>query len=241
LKIDPNLTDAAMNLVILRVEGGDLAGALEDASRILHHRPDSARAHFTMGYVLRYAGAMEESARECDAALAIDPKDSWWRSCASTFSHLGNYERAEDYIRLDAGTQWAALVESWVRLRQGRPAEALALLAGAPDNESARMARACLEGRQLPEDDPILRNLKSQTSAVRDSEPKYYEAGWLCYCGYTGMALRLLRQAVEGNYLVYPAMDRDPLFAKVRNTAEFASIRALAIEKQKQLTAPRTK
>jgi serine/threonine protein kinase/Flp pilus assembly protein TadD len=241
LKIDPNLTDAAMALVILRVEGGDLAGALEDASRILHQRPDSARAHFTMGYVLRYAGAMEESARECDAALAIDPKDSWWRSCATTFSHLGNYERAEDYIRLDAGTQWAALVESWVRLRQGRPAEALAALAKAPDNERARMARACLEGRQLPEDDPILRNLESQTSAARDSEPKYYEAGWLCYCGYASMALRLLRQAVEGNYLVYPAMDRDPLFTKVRNTAEFASIRALAIEKQKRLTAPRTK
>ena len=231
LSLDPNLTDAAMNLVILRVEGGDLAGAIEEASRILRQRPDSARAHFTMAYVLRYAGAMEESARECDAALAIDPKDSWWRSCATTFSHLGNYERAEDYIRLDAGTQWAALVESWVRLRQGRPAEALTALARAPNDERVRMARACLEGRRLPEDDPILRKLESQASATRDSEPKYYDAGWLCYCGYTGMALRLLRQAVEGNYLVFPAMDRDPLFAKVRNTAEFASIRALAIEK----------
>ncbi|HLN59053.1 MAG TPA: tetratricopeptide repeat protein, partial [Thermoanaerobaculia bacterium] len=237
LSLDPNLTDAAMNLVILRVEGGDLAGAIEEASRILRQRPDSARAHFTMAYVLRYTGAMEESAGECDAALAIDPKDSWWRSCATTFSHLGNYERAEDYIRLDAGTQWAALVESWVRLRQGRPAEALTALARAPNDERAQMARACLEGRRLPEDDPILRKLESQASAKRDPEPKYYDAGWLCYCGYTGTALRLLRQAVEGNYLVFPAMDRDPLFAKVRNTAEFASIRALAIEKQKQLAA----
>jgi eukaryotic-like serine/threonine-protein kinase len=237
LSLDPNLTDAAMNLVILRVEGGDLAGAIEEASRILRQRPDSARAHFTMAYVLRYTGAMEESAGECDAALAIDPKDSWWRSCATTFSHLGNYERAEDYIRLDAGTQWAALVESWVRLRQGRPAEALTALARAPNDERAQMARACLEGRRLPEDDPILRKLESQASAKRDPEPKYYDAGLLCYCGYTGTALRLLRQAVEGNYLVFPAMDRDPLFAKVRNTAEFALIRALAIEKQKQLAA----
>jgi predicted Ser/Thr protein kinase len=42
---------------------------------------------------------------------------------------------------------------------------------------------------------------------------------------------------VEGNYLAFPAMDRDPLLAKVRNTPEFAEIRALAIEKQKPLIA----
>jgi hypothetical protein len=53
------------------------------------------------------------------------------------------------------------------------------------------------------------------------------------------MALRFLRRAVEGNYLAYPTMDRDPLFAKVRNTPEYVSIRALVIEKQKQLAARR--
>jgi len=241
LRLDPNLTDAAGNLVILQVEGGDLAGALEETSRILRPRPENARAHFTMGYVLRYAGALEESGRECDAALEIDPKDPYWRSCALVFILLANYERAQDYIRLDAGSQWATFVEADLRLRQGRPAEALALLARVPDSESVRMARACLGGRPLAEDDPILRNLESQASAGRDSEPKYYEAGRLCYCGYTGVALRLLRRAVEGNFLAYPTMDRDPLLAKVRNTPEYASIRALAIERQTQLTALRAK
>ena len=138
LRLDPNLTDAAGNLVILQVEGGDLAGALEETSRILRPRPENARAHFTMGYVLRYAGALEESGRECDAALEIDPKDPYWRSCALVFILLANYERAQDYIRLDAGSQWATFVEADLRLRQGRPAEALALLARVPDSESVR-------------------------------------------------------------------------------------------------------
>ena len=71
----------------------------------------------------------------------------------------------------------------------------------------------------------------------RDPEPKYVFAARAAYCGNTGLALRLLRRSVEDNYLAFPAMDRDPLLAKVRNTPEFAEIRALAIEKQKLLLA----
>ena len=242
LKIDPNLIDASANLVILQVEGGDLAGALEEASRIARQRPDSSRARFSHAYVLRYAGDNEESARVCDALLALDPKDPNLRSCAITFLRLNNYDRALDFIRLDAGTQWAYLVEFNVRLSQGRPAEALALLRKVNDSgPGLRIMEACLEGRPFAESDPALRDLESQVSAGRDSEPKYFEADRLAYCGYTGISLRLLRRAVEGNYLQFLAMDRDPLLAKVRNTPEYASIRAFAIERQKQLTALRAK
>ncbi len=246
LAIDPNFTDAASNLVLLRVEGGDLSGALEDAARILRARPDSARAHFTRAYVLRYAGLLEESARECDASMAIDPKDPGWRSCSLTFILLNNYEHALDYIRLDAGSQWSTLVEADLRLRQGNPAESLALLrrvsAGSKSRFPAVMRlEPCLEGRGLPDDDPGLRQLESEHAAERDPEPKYFDAARWSYCGNLKPALRLLRRSVEDNYLAVPAMDRDPLFAKVRSTPEYGEIRALAIEKQKQLTAPRAK
>ncbi len=239
LAIDRNFTEAADNLIILRTEGGDLSGALEDAARILLARPDSAQAHFTRGYVLRYAGLLEESARECDSAMAIDPKDPGWRSCSLTFEELGIFDRALEYLRLDRGSQWATLVETNVRLKQGRPAETLALLKKLPGNDRIRLTQGCLEGRPLPQGDPILRDIESRLLAERDPEPKYFEASRLSYCGYTDMALRLLRRAVEANYLAYPAMDRDPLLAKVRITPEFASIRALAIEKQKELAASR--
>src|SRR5262249_31663305 len=94
LQIDPNFTDPASNLVLMRAEGGDLAGALEESDRMLRARPDSARARFARSYILRYMGRLEESARECDAAMASDPKDPAWRSCTLTFTELGNFARA---------------------------------------------------------------------------------------------------------------------------------------------------
>lgn len=239
LQIDPNFTDAAAPLVVMRVEAGDLTGALDDASRILRLRPDSARAHFTLGYVLRYTGALGDAARECDQALTLDPKDPGWRSCSLAFVLLGNYEHAMDYIRLDGGSQWAAHMEADLRLRQGKLAETMALLRRLPEVEGIRPLEPCLEGRPLRDDDPLLRRMEERLLADRDPEPKYLFAARAAYCGNTGLALRLLRRSVEGNYLAFPAMDRDPLLAKIRNTPEFAEIRALAIEKQKQLAARR--
>ena len=91
-------------------------------------------------------GALPEAARECDAALALDPKDPGWRSCSLTLMLLGNYEHAMDYIRLDAGSRWATLVEADLRLRQGRPGDALALLNKVAEDPVVRPMRPCLEG-----------------------------------------------------------------------------------------------
>jgi hypothetical protein len=189
--------------------------------------------------VLRYTGALAEAARDCDAALALDPKDPGWRSCSLTFILLGNYDHALDYLQLDAGSQWAALVETDLRLRQGKPAEALALLRKSSGIAGERPMESCLEGRPLREDDPILRRSEAELLAERDPEPKYFVAARSAYCGNTRLALRLLRLSVQGNFLASPAMDRDPLFEKIRNMPEFAEIRARAIEKQRQLAARR--
>ena len=55
----------------------------------------------------------------------------------------------------------------------------------------------------------------------------------------TQAALRLLRRAVNGNYLCVPAMDNDPLFDSVRKDPEFAAIRAEAVRRQKEFIAQR--
>jgi len=221
LETQPPLLDAVANMVLLQTEGGDLAGALEKAGELVRTHPNSARAHFTMSYVLRYAGLLDDSARECEAALAIDPKDPGWRSCALTYSLLANYSRAMDYVRLDAGSQWATIVEADTRLREGKPDQVRALLRKVERSFGPAIPPnvflGCLENSGHSQLDALWRELEPQLVAGRDSEPKYYDAGRAAFCHQHAGALHLLRSAVEGNFLPYPAMDKDPLLAPLRS------------------------
>ncbi len=240
LSLDPNLSEAAENLVVYQVEGGELDRAYEKAADMVRRRPQSPRAHFTLSYVLRYAGLLEESARECDLALAADPKNRGFRSCYVPFLLLKKYDRARDFLRPDAGSEWSRRATAEILLHEGKVEEALqvnrpiAVRLGVPD------AFQLLDRSRPPsERDAMARQLETSLMEERDSEPKYFVAGDLAFSGHREPALRLLRSAVEGNYLAYPAMDNDPLFASLRSSPEFAAIRSLAIERQKKFLAHR--
>jgi tetratricopeptide (TPR) repeat protein len=124
LALDPNLVGAAAQLIVNRVDRGELVRAYDEAMALVKRRPESASAHFTLSYVLRYAGMLEESARQCDTAVTLTPGSYQFRSCAWAFMELGRFDRAHDFIQFDAGSEWAAYVTPSLLLREGRLAEA---------------------------------------------------------------------------------------------------------------------
>jgi serine/threonine protein kinase len=64
---DPNLiSDAAAPLVSHRVEKGQLDIAYRMATSLVERHPRNGRAHWALAYVFRYAGLLDEAARECD-------------------------------------------------------------------------------------------------------------------------------------------------------------------------------
>jgi len=91
LSLDPNLEDAAQQIVSLDTDAGKLAQAYKEAKAMVENRPQSGFAHFTLSYVLRYAGLFKESAQECDTAARLDPGNYQFRSCASVFFSTGQY------------------------------------------------------------------------------------------------------------------------------------------------------
>ena len=237
LSLDPNLATASQLLVVLRVEGGDLDTGYDQASDFARRRPDSGDAHFALGYVLRYAGLLEESARECDSARRLDPRNSRWRSCGQTFEQLGQFDRAREYVDLDTGSLWSNSVTVGLLLRQGKREEAVERLR--KHGHLSPTMVACTTGRPASEVASLAREEAAAVMHERDSEPKYNVAVALAQCRQPDLALRLLKTAVEQNYCSYPAMDKDPLFASIRGTPEFAAIRQAGIDCQKRFLAHR--
>jgi tetratricopeptide (TPR) repeat protein len=97
LALDPNLTLARAQRIANWTERGELAKAYQDAQNLVQRQPKNAMGHFILGYVLRYAGLLDEAARACEDALALDSGDYTFRVCSLTYSELGNPERAMDF------------------------------------------------------------------------------------------------------------------------------------------------
>jgi hypothetical protein len=216
----------------------ELRRSYQDLKDLVGRRPDSARAHFFLSYVLRCAGMLEQSESECDAALLIDAQDAGVRSCAVAFMLRGDYGRTRDYLRLDLGSEWQKAITVDLLLREGKEKEAwearpdavpqwggypvlLAALAHRAPNEIGALARAVVPNE--------------------DAEVNYFSAAHLAYAGQTEAALTMLRTAIEGGYCSYPAIDTDPMFANVRSTRGFAQVRAAAIACNKDLLAKPSK
>jgi serine/threonine protein kinase len=236
LSIDPDFVDPAKQLILMRTERGDLENAYVQARDLLRRHPENGDAHFTMGYVLRYAGLLNESARECEAARAIDPRNSGWRSCSLTFMTLGDLPRARQYIDLDAGSAWSRTVTIILSMRAGDRAEALRLAGSGPINRSefswVPMLRASLAGEPQPRVHQLALTATEAFLKLRDSEPMYVTSQMVANVGEQELALRLLRRSVEMGWSPYPAIDTEPAFAAIRDRPEFRQIRQAAIDNQ---------
>jgi eukaryotic-like serine/threonine-protein kinase len=242
--LDPNLVEASVQIAANSVERGNFAMAYKVADDLVKRQPESSFAHFAMSYVLRYAGLLDESARECETALSLDPGNFGLRSCAFTFAEMGKPDRAIDFIRLDAGSSW--FNNNVIRLlgREGKFAEARQAAEKLPSDDGfVRFYKACLDSasRQSPsaELDRMARDLESSLESNPDPENRYLHASDMALCGQKDIALRLLKSAIEGHYCSYEALERDPFLASVRTTAEFSPVLSTAKQCQDDFLSQR--
>jgi eukaryotic-like serine/threonine-protein kinase len=173
LALDPNLVFAAGQLITNRTEKGELGNAYLEASALVKSRAESANAHFALAYVLRYAGLLDQSAHECETALALDRGNYQWRSCAWAFLQLGNTQRARDFIKLDAGSEWATYAMSFLLLHEGKVGEAReAAKKMSNPRYNRELLQACLIG---PSSDleRLARMAETETPTETDSEASY--------------------------------------------------------------------
>jgi serine/threonine protein kinase/TolB-like protein len=241
VSLDPNFSFPAAWLVTNRVEQGELAKAYQAGKALVARHPESAEAHFALAYVLRYGGAVEESARECEAALSLDSGNFMLRSCAFTFDQLGNYSRAMDFLQLDAGSEWASdnIMRHYVR--DGKLAQAKEI--AEKFKESGRgfpMMRACLENPSSADAATLTRQMAASTLAAPDPEPHYVVAADVLFCGQKDLAMQLLKSSIAGHFCAYTGLQNDSVWAKLRGTPEFAELLSAGKKCQDNFLAERS-
>ena len=229
LQIDPDLVEAATRLIVFRTEDGQTAEAYRDAKQLVARRPESSESHFALSYVLRYGGAIDDAVRECDTARRLDPGNRNLRSCAAVFMSKGDYQRALDFVSLDAGSDWGNIWMSQIYLRQGRANDALQLRV-----QPARRAflTACL-AHDMAAMDRLTAKFREQLvqSGQHDGETLYYVASENAYCGHAPDAIAFLRDAVHLGYCA-GGIDTDPLWTPLHSSPEFLAARDEAVQCQ---------
>jgi serine/threonine protein kinase len=244
LALDPTLADAAGQFIANRVERSQLGMAYKDAADLVKRQPGNAWAHFFLGYVLRYAGLLDESARECETALSLAPGNFGFRSCSLTFKSMGNLGRATDFLRLDAGSDWANRNAVPFLAAEGKLSEARdALQKLVPEQPLTRFWTACLNRQSTTSSHPGSELVSSDVVAALESNPdpenRYLSAADMAFCGEKATSLRLLKTAIDGRFCAYQAMQKDPLFASLRNTPEFTQLLSSAKQCQDSFLAER--
>lgn len=225
LELDPGLLPAARSILTYRVETGDLRAAHEEARRLFEVFGPSPDTHFAMSYVLRYGGQLEAAQRHCDLALSLDPRDPRLRSCAYSFLYTGRLDRVLPFLMLDEGSYFVHWGTVLYHLRRDDRAAALRVTRQAAEEPTRGLMEPCLEGEAGTALEGPAAAFIEHWQRSGDPEAAYAVAPMLAYCGRPQDALRFLERAVEGGFCIYPALDRDPIWASLRADAEFQRIR----------------
>jgi len=226
VRLDPNRIMAASQLITNRVERGELGRAYAAATDLVHRRSQSADAHFALAYVLRYAGMFDQSTQECNAARQLDPGNFTFRSCAWSFLEIGKTDRANDFVHLDAGSEWAAWVTPYILLAEGKVSEAheAAKNMGKASSYHRELMEACTAPQRPTDVAKIVHDNETSVMTEPDAEAWYHVGALMASCGQNEPALRLLKAAVQQNYCAYSALLDDPLLKDLRKETAFNEV-----------------
>jgi hypothetical protein len=169
---------------------------------------------------------LEQATSECNTSLALDPGNYAFRSCAWAFMELGKTERAAEFVRLDAGSEWAAYVTPSILLREGKIPEAREAVKRMPSTPRYHrdLLEACLQLRPAADLDRMAHEAETGLPTEPDPETWYYQGALFAYCGKKQAASICCRARSSRTIARTRILLSDPLLAKLRTDTAFDKV-----------------
>jgi TolB-like protein len=235
--LDPDLTPVSTMLIERRAFFEDVAGAFAQVAELAQRYPRNPAVHDVFSEVLRAAGAPEQAARECETVHQLDPEFPSG-NCVVLYVHTGDFARARREIDRSPG-DFNTMMLGQILLREGRVEEALPKLMTIPGGMQRELIRDCWPDSSTEKCATTARQSEASFRAITFSDAWYFGAALQAFLNKKDNAIRLLQAATEHNLCVYPSVDSDRLFDKIRNSAEFKAVRQEGVDCKTRL-APYT-
>jgi len=231
-QLDPNLLSASTWLIGTRRVYGDLAVSFAQIQELARKRPRRAEVHLLFAQLLRSAGALDQAARECEITHQLDSE--FWTDCFVLYIYRGELAKARQEIERSPG-EFSSFISGHVLLREGRVEEALPRLKILPTGSSNYdLVRDCLSDSSPLECADTAKRTEDIFLSLPDPDAWFFGAALFAFVGEKDAAIRLLEADTKHSFCVYPSVDHDPLFDKIRQSAEFKAARQAGMECQEK-------
>jgi serine/threonine-protein kinase len=235
LSLNSNQLMALSNLAGIYTETGQATEAAELINRALKINSKNAYTHFSLGYLFRYVGMLDESEREYEKALTLDPGNPRFRSAGVTYMALGKYDKALEALDVDPDSPYTLNLKGKILIRKGQKAQAIEYFNKVLEIEGevdefyeATALKAFLQNENAKAVEAVR---KREEGDPPDSEIWYVIAQNYGLIGAKRDCIRALTKAIQMGYYCYPFLLSDHYLDSVRNESEFQDLLSLAKEK----------
>jgi DNA-binding winged helix-turn-helix (wHTH) protein/TolB-like protein/Flp pilus assembly protein TadD len=232
LSIHPGHIETLIYMANMFTDTGRVEEAVPLLRETLRSNPSHAEAHWELGYAYRFAGALEESVRECERARQLDPGVKLNSSMLNSYLYLGQYDKFLNSLPNDQDLSLIVFYRGFGEYYLGDLNQSTSNFDRAFDLDpsllQAQIGKALSFGaKQEPHAGlSILRAAEKRINerGVSEAEGIYKIAQAYAILGDSTSALRVLRQSIEGGFFPYPYLAKDPLLSRIRSEEQFATV-----------------
>ena len=235
LSINDKLLSALSYLAFYYCETNRIDEALTLANRIIRINPKSANSYFTLGYIYRYAGLIEEAIDEMEKAINIDPMNNRYRSLVATYSGAREFTKAQKLVDTYQETSFTIGWDGLLAYRVGNYKASLVhfekLIKRDPEGLWGLVAKIHMYLLKDEKEKGLLAIHQLEQTNIKDSETVYYIAVYYAMYKDKKRSLHALKKAIDGGYYNYVFMQNNEAFDFLRNDTDYNNLVAVARSK----------